>query len=64
MKLLGYTLRKPWVKYENVELDIDEEFMGAVLRSIASEYVADIISNDLCDVECEVIDYLEKTVKP
>jgi len=64
MKLLGYTLRKPWVKYENVELDIDEEFMGALLRSIASEYVADIISNDLCDVECEVIDYLEKTVKP
>ena len=64
MKLLGYTLRKPWVKYENVELDIDEEFMGAVLRSIASEYVAEIISNDLCDVECEVLDYLEKTVKP
>ena len=64
MKLLVYTLRKPWVKYENVELDIDEEFMGALLRSIASEYVADIISNDLCDVECEVIDYLEKTVKP
>ena len=64
MTLFGYTLRKPWVRYETFALDIEDELMGAVLRSIASEYVADIISNDLCDVECEVIDYLEKTVKP
>lgn len=64
MRVFGYTVRKPWVKYENVELDLDEEFMGAVLRSIASEYVAEIISNDLCEYDCEVIDYLEKTVKP
>ena len=62
MKLCGYTLRKPWVKY--VDLDLGESLVGAIRQSIASEYVAEIISLDLCDTECEVISYLEKTVKP
>jgi hypothetical protein len=62
MKLFGYTLRKPWVKY--VDLDLGEDLIGNIRKSIASEYVAEIVSLDLCDVECDVISYLEKTVKP
>ena len=61
MTIFGYTLRKPWVKY--VYLDLGEELVGRLRQSIASHYVADIISNDLCDIDCEVIEYLEKTMK-
>jgi len=64
MKLLGYTLRKPWTKHVNWEIDLGEELVQAIRQSVASTYVAEIISNDLCDVDCEVIEYLEKTVKP
>jgi hypothetical protein len=62
MTIFGYTLRKPWVKY--VDLDLGEELVGVIRKSIASDYVAEIISNDLCDVECDVVKYLERTVKP
>jgi hypothetical protein len=36
----------------------------AILNSIRSDIVADIITLDLCDVECDVIKYLEKTARP
>ena len=62
MRIFGYTLRKPWIKY--VDLDLGEELVGVIRKSIASDYVAEIISNDLCDVECDVVKYLERTVKP
>jgi len=62
MRIFGYTLRKPWVKY--VDLDLGEELVGNIRKSIASEYLAEIISLDLCDVDCDVVEYLEKTVKP
>jgi hypothetical protein len=61
MKIGKYTLRKPWVKYEDLELDIDEELSRAVFNSIRADIVADIMTLDLCDFECDVIEYLEKT---
>jgi hypothetical protein len=63
MKIGPYTLRKPWVKYVNVELDTDQQIFRAVMNSIRSDIVADIITLDLCDQECDVIDYLEKTAR-
>lgn len=63
MKIGPYTLRKPWVKYETLELDIEEQLMRAVTNSIRSDMVADIISLDLCDIDCDVIHYLEKTAR-
>ena len=64
MKLFGYTLRKPWVRYETFALDIEDELMGAILRSSISAVVADIITDDLCDSECEAVQYLENVMKP
>jgi hypothetical protein len=64
MKIGPYTLRKPWVKYVNVELDIEAQMTRAIMNSIRSDIVADIITLDLCDQECEVIKYLEKTARP
>lgn len=63
MKIGPYTLRKPWVKYETLELDIEEQLMRAAMNSIRSDIVADIISLDLCDIDCDVIHYLEKTAR-
>jgi hypothetical protein len=63
MKIGPYTLRKPWVRYVNLELDFDEELTIAVVNSIRSGIVAEIISLDLCDVDCDVIHYLEKTTR-
>ena len=63
MKIGTYTLRKPWVKYVDLELDIEEQLMRAVMNSIRSDMVADIISLDLCDIDCDVIHYLEKTAR-
>ena len=64
MKIGPYTLRRPWVKYVNLELDIEAQLTRAILNSIRSDIVADIVSLDLCDVECDVIKYLEKTARP
>jgi hypothetical protein len=64
MKIGPYTLRKPWVKYVNVELDTEQQIFRAVMNSIRSDIVADIITLDLCDQECDVIDYLERTSRP
>ena len=64
MKIGPYTLRKPWVKYVNVELDIHAQLTRALIKSIRSDIVADIITLDLCDQECEVIDYLQRTSRP
>jgi hypothetical protein len=63
MKIGSYTLRRPWVKYVNIELDLDQQMTRAIIKAIKSNIVADIISLDLCDVECDVIHYLEKTVR-
>jgi hypothetical protein len=63
MKIGPYTLRRPWVKYVNLELDLDQQMTRAIIKAIKSNIVADIISLDLCDVECDVIHYLEKTVR-
>jgi hypothetical protein len=63
MKIGSYTLRRPWVKYVNLELDLDQQMTRAIMKSIKSNIVADIISLDLCDAECDVIHYLEKTVR-
>jgi hypothetical protein len=63
MKIGPYTLRKPWVKYVNLELDIEAQMTRAIMNSIRSDIVADIITLDLCDVECDVIKYLEKTAR-
>ena len=62
MKIGPYTLRKPWVKYETLELDMEEQLTRAVMNSIRSD-MADIISLDLCDIDCDVIHYLEKTAR-
>ena len=61
MKIGSYTLRRPWVKYVNLELDIDQQMTRAIMNSIRSDIIAEIITLDLCDVECDVIHYLEKT---
>jgi len=64
MKIGSYTLRRPWVKYVNLELDIDQQMTRAIMNSVRSNIVADIISLDLCDIECDVIDYLERSSRP
>jgi len=64
MKIGKYTLRKPWVKYVDLELDIDAQMTRAIFNSLRSGIVAEIITLDLCDVECDVISYLEKTARP
>jgi hypothetical protein len=64
MKIGPYTLRKPWVKYVNVELDFENQLTRAIIKSIRSDIIADIITLDLCDKECDVIDYLERTSRP
>ncbi|CAB4179441.1 hypothetical protein UFOVP1033_124 [uncultured Caudovirales phage] len=64
MKIGPYTLRKPWVKYVNLELDFETQVTRAIMNSIRSDIVANIIALDLCDVECDVISYLEKTARP
>ena len=64
MKIGPYTLRRPWVKYVNLELDTNQQLTRAILNSIRSDIVADIISLDLCDIECDVIDYLERSSRP
>ena len=61
MKIGSYTLRRPWVKYVNLELDLDQQMTRAIMNSIRSDIIAEIITLDLCDVDCEVINYLEKT---
>ena len=63
MRIGQYKLRKPWVKYETLELDISDQLARAVMNSIRSDMVADIISLDLCDIDCDVIHYLEKTAR-
>jgi hypothetical protein len=64
MTIFGYTLRKPWIKYFDMEFDLGQQLVGAIKQAAAAEYVATIIANDLCDDECEVLDYIKKTVKP
>ena len=64
MRIGSYTLRRPWVKYEIIELDTDQQLTRAIMNSIRSDVIADIISLDLCDVECDVIDYLERSARP
>jgi hypothetical protein len=64
VKIGPYTLRKPWVKYVDLELDIEAQMTRAIMNSIRSNIVADIITLDLCDQECDVIKYLEKTARP
>jgi hypothetical protein len=61
MKIGSYTLRRPWVRYVNLELDVDQQMTRAIMNSIRSDVVAEIITLDLCDVDCDVIYYLEKT---
>ena len=61
MKIGPYTLRKPWVKYVTLELDTNQQLTRAILNSVRSDIVASIISLDLCDIECDVIDYLERS---
>jgi hypothetical protein len=63
MKIGPYTLRKPWVKYVDLELNFEEQLMRAVMNSLRSDIVADIISLDLCDIDCDVIHYLQKTAR-
>jgi len=64
MKIGQYTLRKPLVKYVTLELDTDQQLTRAILNSVRSNIVADIISLDLCDIECDVIDYLQRSSRP
>jgi hypothetical protein len=64
MRIGPYTLRKPWVKYVNLELDFEQQLTRAIMNSIRSDMIADIIALDLCDVECDVIDYLQRTARP
>lgn len=63
MKIGPYTLRRPWVRYTNLEIDLDAQITRAVFNSVRSDIVADIILLDLCDVDCDVIHYLEKTAR-
>jgi hypothetical protein len=63
MKIGTYTLRRPWVRYVNLELDFEAQLTRAIMNSIRSDMVADIISLDLCDIDCDVIHYLEKTAR-
>jgi hypothetical protein len=64
MKLFGYTLRKPWVRYETLELDIEDQLMNAINKSLAADLVQEILINDLCDLDCDAVSYLEDVVKP
>ena len=63
MKIGKYTLRKPWVKYVDLELNIEDQMTRAIFNSIRADIVADIMTLDLCDFECDVIEYLKKTAR-
>jgi hypothetical protein len=47
-----------------MEFDLGQQLVGAIKQAVAADYVATIVVNDLCDDECEVLDYIKKTVKP
>ena len=38
--------------------------MNAVMRSAISQVIVDIITHDLCDHECEAVQYLKNVMKP
>jgi len=64
MHLFGYTLRRPWVKYVNLEIDVESEVFNAIKKSMAADLVEYILTNSMCDEECDAINYLKRIVKP
>ena len=65
MQIFGYVLRKPWVKYVDLQLDenVYDMVREAVSKSVMSHLILESLDKDLCDEECEVLDYLKKVSK-
>ena len=65
MQIFGYVLRKPWVKY--VDLDLDENVYDmvreAVSKSVMSHIILESLDKDLCDEDCEVLNYMAEISK-
>ena len=65
MQLFGYVLRKPWVKY--VDLDLEEnvydQIRVAISKTITANMVIESLDQDLCDEDCEVLGYLKEIAK-
>ena len=65
MQIFGYVLRKPWVKY--VDLDLEEnvydQIRVAISKTITANMVIESLDQDLCDEDCEVLGYLKEIAK-
>lgn len=65
MQIFGYVLRKPWVKY--VDLDLEEnvydQIRVAISKTITANIVIESLDQDLCDEDCEVLGYLKDIAK-
>jgi hypothetical protein len=65
MQLFGYVLRKPWVKY--VDLDIEEnvydQLRVAISKALTANIVLESLEDELCDEDCEVLRYLKDISK-
>ena len=65
MQLFGYVLRKPWIKYVDLPLedDVYEQVKNAVCKTITANIVIEMLDEDLCDEDCEVLGYLKDIAK-
>jgi hypothetical protein len=59
--IFGYKLRKPWVKY--VDLEFEVKLYREVVTSVVYDLLQEAYIDDLCDEECDVIELLEGIVQ-
>ena len=61
MQIFGYVLRRPWVKYVNLDLEenLYNQMRVAISKSITSHIILESLEDELCDDECEVLNYLK-----
>ena len=65
MQLFGYVLRLPWVKYVDltIEEEIHDQLRTAIAKSVVANFAMESEEMDLCDDDCEVLQYLKKISK-
>ena len=55
MKIGNWELRKPWVRY--VEVELEEKFYNEIRKSIGEDIAKEI--DELCDDECQLWDKIQ-----
>ena len=65
MQLFGYVLRLPWVKYVDLTIDdnVHDYLRTAIAKSVVANFAIESLEADLCDDDCEVLQYLKKISK-